>query len=69
MSKLLHQQVSFKSSPVCHTIPYSTGLRHNWEEIRRLDEEQNWTERTQVVTKEDHKLYAGIARVRNIFNV
>lgn len=52
-----------------HTIPYSTELRHSWEEIRKLDEEQNWTERTQVVTKEDHKLYIDIARVINISNV
>ncbi|XP_078357818.1 uncharacterized protein LOC144642671 isoform X1 [Oculina patagonica] len=55
-------KVSFKNSPVRHTIPYSTELREDWEEIRKLDEEQNWTERTQVVTKEDHKLYIGIAR-------
>ena len=48
-----------------HTISYSTELRHNWEEIRKLDEEQNWTERTQVVTKKDHKLYIDIARVKN----
>ena len=61
--------MSFKNSPVHHTIPYSTELRHNYEEIRKLDEEQNWTERTQVVTKEDHKLYIDIARVINISNV
>ena len=65
----MHLQVSFKKSPVRHTIPYSTELRHDWEEIRKLDDEQNWTERTQVVTKEDHKLYIGIARVRSISNV
>lgn len=58
--------MSFKNSPVRHTIPYRTELRHDWEEIRKLDEEQNWTERTQVVTKEDHKLYIDIARVKNI---
>lgn len=61
--------MSFKNSPVRHTIPYSTELRHSWEEIRKLDEEQNWTERTQVVTKEDHKLYIDIARVINVSNV
>lgn len=55
-------KVSFKNSPVRHTIPYSKELLHYWEEIRKLDEEQNWTERTQVVTKEDHKLYIDIAR-------
>lgn len=49
-----------------YTIPYITELRQDWEEIRKLDERENWTERTQVVTKEDHKLYIGIARVRNI---
>lgn len=61
----MYEQVSFKNSPVRHTIPYCAELRHNWEEIRKLDEEQNWTERTQVVTKEDHKLYIDLTRVRN----
>ena len=65
----LSQQVSFKNSPVRHTIPsYSDAeVRVDWEEIRKLDEEQNWTERTQVVTKEDHKLNIDAAKVRNIF--
>lgn len=48
-----------------HTIPYSVGLLHGWQAICELDEEENWTERTQVVTKEDHKLYSETARVRN----
>ena len=58
--------MSFKNSPVRHTFPYSTELRHDWEEIRKLDEEQNWTERTQVVTKEDHKLYIDKKKKKNI---
>lgn len=48
-----------------HTIPYSVELLHGWQAICELDEEENWTERTQVVTKEDHKLYSETARVRS----
>lgn len=55
-------KVSFKNSPVRHTIPYSVELLHGWQAICELDEEENWTERTQVVTKEDHKLYSETAR-------
>lgn len=55
-------KVSFKNSPVCHTIPYSAELPPVWQEIRELDEEENWTERTQVVTKEDHQLYSEAAK-------
>ncbi|KAM7431597.1 Transforming acidic coiled-coil-containing protein 2 [Porites harrisoni] len=56
-------KVSFKNSPVHHTIvPYSTDLPHVWQEIRKLDEEENWTERTQILTKEDHKLYLEVAK-------
>ena len=47
------------------TIPYSAKLLHDWQAIRNLDEEENWTERTQVVTKEDHELYTEAARVMN----
>lgn len=60
------EQVSFKNSPVRHTIPYSGVSSGDWQEIRKLDEEENWTERTQIVTKEDHKLYTEAARVRKM---
>ena len=36
-----------------------------WEELRKLDEEENWTERTSVVTKEDHQDYLEAAKVSN----
>ena len=50
-----------------HTIvPYSTDLPHVWQEIRKLDEEENWTERTQILTKEDHTLYLEVAKVRKM---
>lgn len=49
-----------------HIIPYSAKLSHDWQVIRNLDEEENWTERTQVVTKEDHELYTEAARVMNM---
>lgn len=55
------KRVSFKNSPLRHTIPWGPESSHDWQAIRRLDEEENWTERTQVVTKEDHKLYTETA--------
>jgi len=55
-------KVSFKNSPVQHTICRSPDLAHDWQAIRQLDEEENWTERTEVVTKEDHELYIETAR-------
>jgi hypothetical protein len=39
------------------------NLTDSWEDIRKLDEEELWIERTQVVTKEDHLLYFEIAKV------
>ena len=51
-----------------HTIvPYSIDLSHAWQEIRKLDEEENWTERTQILTKEDHLLYLEAAKVRKMY--
>ena len=38
-----------------------------WEDIRKLDEEEAWVERTQVVTKEDHILYCEIAKVKILY--
>ena len=38
----------------------------SWEELRKLDEEEAWVERTQVVTAEDHILYCDIAKVCGI---
>ena len=58
-------QVSFKNSPARHTIPHKSEENTAWEDIRKLDEEQNWTERTQVVTKEEHNFYIETAKVRN----
>ena len=58
-------QVSFKNSPARHTIPHKREENTAWEDIRKLDEEQNWTERTQVVTKEEHNFYTETAKVRN----
>ena len=58
-------QVSFKNSPAQHTIPHKREENTAWEDIRKLDEEQNWTERTQVVTKEEHNFYIETAKVRN----
>lgn len=58
-------QVSFKNSPSRHTIPHKSEENTAWEDIRKLDEEQNWTERTQVVTKEEHNFYIETAKVRN----
>ena len=58
-------QVSFKNSPARHTIPHKREENTAWEDIRKLDEEQNWTERTQVVTKEEHNFYIETAKVRN----
>ena len=53
-----------------HTIvPYSTDLPHVWQEIRKLDEEENWTERTQILTKEDHTLYLEVAKVRKMYQL
>ena len=53
-----------------HTIvPYSSDLPHAWQEIRKLDEEENWTERTQILTKEDHKLYLEVAKVRKMYQL
>ena len=40
-----------------------------WQEIRKLDEEENWTERTQILTKEDHKLYLEVAKVRKMYQL
>ena len=48
-----------------HIIPHKSEEKTAWEDIRKLDEEQNWTERTQVVTKEEHNLYIETAKVRN----
>ena len=53
-----------------HTIvPYSIDLPHVWQEIRKLDEEENWTERTQILTKEDHTLYLEVAKVRKMYRL
>ena len=53
-----------------HTIvPYSIDLPHVWQEIRKLDEEENWTERTQILTKEDHTLYLEVAKVRKMYQL
>lgn len=41
----------------------------SWEHIRQLDEDENWSERTSVVTKQDHKLYIDCAEVCAIFIV
>ncbi|KAK3726937.1 hypothetical protein QZH41_014793 [Actinostola sp. cb2023] len=55
-------KVTFKNTPVRHhPARYKAELLHHpldtWEEIRSLDEVENWTERTQVVTREDHQLH------------
>ena len=53
----------FLSTPV-QQPPSSLPDNHtdSWEEIRILDEEELWIERTQVVTKEDHLFYFEIAK-------
>lgn len=35
----------------------------NWEAIRNLDEEENWSERNMVLSKEDHLDLMKAARV------
>ena len=35
-----------------------------WEQIRALDEEENWSERTSVVSKQDHLFYTACAMVK-----
>ena len=58
-------KVTFKNTPVCYRPPrYRVeDLPPCWEELRKLDEVENWTERTSVVTKEDHQEYLEAARV------
>ena len=34
-----------------------------WEQIRALDEVENWAERTRVVSKKDHQYYTECAHV------
>ena len=43
--------------------PLPENCSDTWEDIRKLDEEEVWLERTQVVTKEDHLQYCEIAKV------
>ena len=35
-----------------------------WEHIRELDEEENWSERTKVLSKGDHMCHIQYAKVR-----
>ena len=65
----IYLQVTFKNTPVRHhPARYKAELLHHpldtWEEIRSLDEVENWTERTQVVTREDHQLHIESTKVR-----
>lgn len=46
-----------------NTLPTSDEGTSSWSHIRELDEEENWAERTRVVSKEDHLLYARCAQV------
>ncbi|XP_001634776.3 transforming acidic coiled-coil-containing protein 3 isoform X2 [Nematostella vectensis] len=65
LSPKKNPKVSFKNTPVRHRPErYKIELPQldTWEEIRCLDEEENWTERTQVVTKEDHQLHLETAK-------
>ena len=55
----------FLSTPVQQPpSSQADNLTDSWDEIRKLDEEELWIERTQVVTKEDHLLYFEIAKVQ-----
>ncbi|XP_046850035.1 transforming acidic coiled-coil-containing protein 3-like [Xenia sp. Carnegie-2017] len=51
----------FPSTPL---LKSSVTDKHRdlWEEIRKLDEEELWIERTQILTKEDHILYGEFAK-------
>ncbi|XP_031554284.1 transforming acidic coiled-coil-containing protein 3-like [Actinia tenebrosa] len=60
-------KVTFKNTPVhyrpaCYKVELTQSQLDTWEEIRSLDELENWTERTQVVTKEDHQIHLEAAR-------
>lgn len=55
--------------PVPFKYPMFTGTLHfssmdSWGAIRDLDEEVNWVERNQVLSKADHILLLESARVR-----
>ena len=50
-------QVSFKNTPKHFPV------KSVWESIRVLDDEENWLERAQVITKEDHCLNIEFALV------
>ncbi|XP_028403223.1 transforming acidic coiled-coil-containing protein 3-like [Dendronephthya gigantea] len=52
----------FLSTPVEKTPDLLPEDLPDWEEIRRLDEDELWIERTQVVTKEDHLFNIEIAK-------
>ena len=49
----------FLSTPV-----QEDPISDSWEEIRQLDEDELWIERTQVVTTDDHLLYSEVAKVK-----
>ena len=34
-----------------------------WESIRQLDDEENWTERNSIISKQDHQHYSEYAQV------
>lgn len=35
-----------------------------WELIRELDNVENWSERTKIISKHDHQFYTDCAKVR-----
>lgn len=60
---IIFQAGLFLSTPEQHAPDLLPESLPDWEEIRRLDENELWIERTQVVTKEDHLFYFEIAKV------
>ena len=41
----------------------ATSFPGDWDQIRALDEQENWSERNSVVSKQDHMFYTSCAKV------
>ncbi|XP_022091711.1 transforming acidic coiled-coil-containing protein 3-like isoform X2 [Acanthaster planci] len=61
-NRQIQPEVTFETPARGPVTPCQVANQEAWDILRQLDEEERWTERVQVVTRQDHEEYTHFAR-------